>query len=210
MVWQSAYYIDRSTESSPISESLPWNRDTSRRKTDATRCCLITSIVSGHGSSNTHPSSRRMNGILCSWKLCKEKAISNICWRVLLYGTADEKKALVTEQRKEVLNLEQRFTERPEGHDRGGSQKKSGFDRSRCYPKQHPKLSDRVSERPESARSDPIQHPDGAHRYCEAPLVEQADSDLERYGFKLPDALSGRSVHADQRKENPEGNLHCR
>lgn len=24
--------------------------------------------------------SRRMNGILCSWRPCKEKAISNICW----------------------------------------------------------------------------------------------------------------------------------
>ena len=33
----------------------------------------------GYGSSNTHPSSRRMNGIPCSWKPCKEKAISNIC-----------------------------------------------------------------------------------------------------------------------------------
>lgn len=32
---------------------------------------------------------------------------------------------------------------------------------------------------------------------------------VERYGFELPDALSGRSVHADQRKENPESNLHC-
>ena len=33
----------------------------------------------GYGSSNTHPSSRRMNGIPCSWKPCKEKAILNIC-----------------------------------------------------------------------------------------------------------------------------------
>lgn len=64
----------------PISESLPRNRDAARKKADATRCCPITSIISGHGSSNTHQSSRRMNGILCSWKLCKEKAISNICW----------------------------------------------------------------------------------------------------------------------------------
>lgn len=48
---------------------------------------------------------------------------------VLLYGTADEKKALVAEQRKEVMNLEQRFAEHPDGHDRGGSQRKSGLDR---------------------------------------------------------------------------------
>jgi hypothetical protein len=30
---------------------------------------------------------------------------------ILLYGTAEEKKALVAEQRKEVMNLEQRFAE---------------------------------------------------------------------------------------------------
>ena len=41
-------------------------------------------------------------------------------------------------------------------------------------------------------------------KLAEALLVEQAHSDPERYGFELPDALSGRSVHADQRKENPE------
>ena len=33
--------------------------------------------------------------------------------------------------------------------------------------------------------------------------MEQADNDLERYGLELSDALSGRSVHTDQRKENP-------
>ena len=48
---------------------------------------------------------------------------------VLLYGTVDEKKALVAEQRKEVMNLEQRFAEHPDEHDRGGSQRKSGLDR---------------------------------------------------------------------------------
>ena len=48
---------------------------------------------------------------------------------VLLYGTAEEKKALVAEQRKEVMNLEQRFTEHPDEHDRGSSQRKSGLDR---------------------------------------------------------------------------------
>ena len=48
---------------------------------------------------------------------------------VLLYGTAEEKKALVAEQRKEVMNLEQRFAEHPDEHDRGGSQRKSGLDR---------------------------------------------------------------------------------
>ena len=53
----------------------PRNRDTIRKKTGASRCCPITSIISEHGSSNTHQSSRRMNGILCSWKPCKEKAV---------------------------------------------------------------------------------------------------------------------------------------
>ena len=48
---------------------------------------------------------------------------------VLLYGTAEEKKALVAEQRKEVMKLEQRFAEHPDEHDRGGSQRKSGLDR---------------------------------------------------------------------------------
>ena len=48
---------------------------------------------------------------------------------VLLFGTAEEKKALVAEQRKEVMKLEQRFAEHPDGHDRGRSQGKSGLDR---------------------------------------------------------------------------------
>ena len=48
---------------------------------------------------------------------------------VLLYGTAEEKKALVAEQRKAVMNLEQRFAEHPAEHDRGSSQRKSGLDR---------------------------------------------------------------------------------
>ena len=48
---------------------------------------------------------------------------------VLLYGTAEEKKALVAEQRKEVMKLEQRFAEHPDEHDRGGSQRESGLDR---------------------------------------------------------------------------------
>ena len=48
---------------------------------------------------------------------------------ILLYGTPEEKKALVAEQRKEVMNLEQRFAEHPDEHDRGRSQRKSGLDR---------------------------------------------------------------------------------
>lgn len=35
---------------------------------------------------------------------------------VLLYGTAEEKKALVAKQRKEVIRLEQRFAEHPDGY----------------------------------------------------------------------------------------------
>ena len=48
---------------------------------------------------------------------------------VLLYGTAEEKKALVAEQRKEVIRLERRFAEHTAWHDRGRSQGKSGLDR---------------------------------------------------------------------------------
>ena len=48
---------------------------------------------------------------------------------VLLYGTPEEKKALVAEQRKEVMKLEQRFAEHTAEHDRRRSQRKSGLDR---------------------------------------------------------------------------------
>ena len=49
---------------------------------------------------------------------------------VLLYGTAEGKEGSgLTEQRKEVMNLEQRFAEHPDEHDRGSSQRKSGLDR---------------------------------------------------------------------------------
>ena len=48
---------------------------------------------------------------------------------ILLYGTPEEKKALVAEQRKEVMKLEQRFAEPTADHDRGRSQRKSGLDR---------------------------------------------------------------------------------
>ena len=48
---------------------------------------------------------------------------------VLLYSTAEEKKALVAKQRKEVIRLERRFAEHTAGHDHGGSQGKSGLDR---------------------------------------------------------------------------------
>lgn len=48
---------------------------------------------------------------------------------ILLYGTPEEKKALVAEQRKEVMKLEQRIAEHTADHDRGRSQRKSGPDR---------------------------------------------------------------------------------
>ena len=48
---------------------------------------------------------------------------------ILLYGTAEEKKALVAEQRKEVMRLEQRFAGHTARHDRGRSQRESGLDR---------------------------------------------------------------------------------
>ena len=47
---------------------------------------------------------------------------------VLLYGTAEEKKALVAEQRKEVIRLERGFADHTAGHDRGRSPGKSGLD----------------------------------------------------------------------------------
>ena len=48
---------------------------------------------------------------------------------VLLYGTAEEKKALVAEQRKEVMEIERRIAGHTAEYDRGGSQGKSGLDR---------------------------------------------------------------------------------
>ena len=48
---------------------------------------------------------------------------------ILLYGTPEEKKALVAEQRKEVMKLERRIAKRTTEHDRGRSQRKSGLDR---------------------------------------------------------------------------------
>ena len=48
---------------------------------------------------------------------------------VLSYGTPEEKKALVAEQRKEVMKLEQRIAGHTAGYDRGRSQRKSGLDR---------------------------------------------------------------------------------
>ena len=48
---------------------------------------------------------------------------------ILLYDTPEEKKALVAEQRKEVMKLEQRIAGHTAEHNRGRSQRKSGFDR---------------------------------------------------------------------------------
>ena len=48
---------------------------------------------------------------------------------ILLYGTPEEKKALIAEQRKEVMKLEQRIAGHTAGYDRGRSQRKSGLDR---------------------------------------------------------------------------------
>ena len=39
-------------------------------------------------------------------------SLIHILLDILLYGTPEEKKALVAEQRKEVMKLEQRFAER--------------------------------------------------------------------------------------------------
>ena len=48
---------------------------------------------------------------------------------VILYGTAEEKKALVAEQRKELIRLERRFADHTAGHDRGRTPGKTGLDR---------------------------------------------------------------------------------
>ena len=79
MILVSAMTADRSHLSDRRSENPPRSRSISRKKTIATRCWPITSIFSENGNSSTHRNSRRMNGILCSWKPCKEKAISSIC-----------------------------------------------------------------------------------------------------------------------------------
>ena len=49
----------------------------------------------------------------------------------LLYGTSEEKKALVAEQRKEVMKLEQRIAEHTADHNRGRSQSRSGSEPER-------------------------------------------------------------------------------
>ena len=51
-----------------------------RYRQEENRCCPIISITLEHGNGSTHRSSRRTNGIRCSWKPCNEKATSNICW----------------------------------------------------------------------------------------------------------------------------------
>ena len=48
---------------------------------------------------------------------------------ILLYGTPEEKKALVAEQRKEVMKLEQRFAESRTEPRHSRSPRKSGLDR---------------------------------------------------------------------------------
>ena len=52
---------------------------------------------------------------------------------ILLYGTPEEKKALVAEQRKEVIKLERRFQKRTAKHDRGRSPRKPGLNRERSH-----------------------------------------------------------------------------
>ena len=77
---------------------LPRNRDTARKKADATKVLSITSIISRTWKQYA-PAARRMNGIRCSWKHCKESHIEYLL-DVLLYTHSREKKALVAEQRK--------------------------------------------------------------------------------------------------------------
>ena len=85
-----------SRTASPLSEpkdkrAHPGTEISGRRKTVAARCCPITSIYSENmETSSTHRSSRRTNGIPCSWKPCKEKATSNIC--LMFFCTAQPKK----------------------------------------------------------------------------------------------------------------------
>ena len=52
---------------------------------------------------------------------------------ILLYGTPEEKKALVADQRKEVMKLERRFPKHPDEHDRGRSPRKPGLNRERSH-----------------------------------------------------------------------------
>lgn len=52
---------------------------------------------------------------------------------ILLYGTQEEKKALVAEQRKEVMKLERRFPKRTAEHDRRRSPRKPGLHRERSH-----------------------------------------------------------------------------
>lgn len=73
---------------------------TGRKKTTAFRCCLIIFIFSVIGKNGTHRNSRRTNGIHCLWKLCKEKAISNICWIFFCWANRKKRKLLYRSNEK--------------------------------------------------------------------------------------------------------------
>ena len=54
-----------------------------RYRQEESRCYRVLSDYFHHlrtWKQQYAPKRRRTNGILCSWKLCKEKAISSICW----------------------------------------------------------------------------------------------------------------------------------
>ena len=53
----------------------------------------------------------------CVYTNLTNREISGIRKSPFACGTAEEKKALVAEQRKEVIRLEQRFAEHPDGYE---------------------------------------------------------------------------------------------
>ena len=100
MILASVMTADRSPLSVLRYGSLPRNRKSGRKKTTAFRCCLIISIFSAIGKNGTHRNSQRTNGIHCLWKLCKEKAISNICWIFFCWANRKKRKLLYRSNEK--------------------------------------------------------------------------------------------------------------
>ena len=119
---------DRNRQSDRKSESLP------RSEISAGRKSLL------QGAVRLLPSSEEVGKAIRTartdevWhplfvEALEKKSYIEYLLDILLYDTPEEKKALVAEQRKEVMKLEQRIAGHTAEHDCGRSQRKSGLDR---------------------------------------------------------------------------------
>ena len=81
-----------------------------------------------------------------SWHPLFAEAMQNIDYieyllDILIYGTEQEKQALVSEKRGEVMKLDERIRKYEAAFDRGRSTEQSGHDRKRCRSEHDQKLS---------------------------------------------------------------------